>query len=99
MLCAVQIFGEILPQAVCVRYGLAIGVAFRWPVRIMMWLTSPISWPLARILDWLLGKEGANVFRRHELKVWSVRLPQARLAWHAWGIRAQVLCACVCMCT
>ena len=38
-----------------------------WLVWILMILTSPISWPLAKCLDWLLGEESA-LFRRAELR-------------------------------
>lgn len=34
-----------------------------------MWLTSPITWPLARALDWMLGKEQYTIFKRKQLKV------------------------------
>jgi hypothetical protein len=39
------------------------------PTQIFKWLTCPISWPLARMLDWLLGKETQVTFKRRELKV------------------------------
>ncbi len=58
-----------LRQAFCARHGLAIGAATAWAVRCLMALTSPVSWPMARVLDWLLGKDRAVLFRRAELKV------------------------------
>ena len=64
---AILIFGEILPQAVCKRYGLQIGAYLSWIVRIIMTLTFPISWPLGKCLDWLLGEETV-LFRRAELR-------------------------------
>jgi metal transporter CNNM len=26
-------------------------------VRLLMWCTAPVSWPIGKGLDWLLGKE------------------------------------------
>jgi len=49
--------GEIIPQAVCTRYGLAVGAYSAWVVQALMVLTSPLSYPLARLLDWVLGSE------------------------------------------
>ncbi|KAF6257370.1 hypothetical protein COO60DRAFT_1233997 [Scenedesmus sp. NREL 46B-D3] len=65
---AVLVFGEVLPQAVCSRYGLAIGYYCSWLVRALMALTSPISWPLGRLLDWLLGSQHTALYRRGQLK-------------------------------
>ena len=49
--------GEIIPQAVCTRYGLAVGAYSAWFVQVLMALTSPLSYPLSRLLDWVLGSE------------------------------------------
>jgi hypothetical protein len=49
--------GEILPQAVCSRHGLSIGGHAAPAVRVLMWLSAPVSWPIAKSLDWLLGAE------------------------------------------
>ncbi len=38
---------------------MVIGGALSWVVRALMLLTSPISWPVGRLLDWLLGAPGA----------------------------------------
>ncbi|KAF6251110.1 hypothetical protein COO60DRAFT_1275314 [Scenedesmus sp. NREL 46B-D3] len=65
---AVLVFGEILPQAVCTRYGLAIGYYCSWFVRGLMLLTSPISWPISKLLDFLLGSDHRALFRRGQLK-------------------------------
>ena len=54
-------------QAVCKRYGLEIGAYCAWLVRALMVVTAPVSWPLGKLLDYLLGEESA-LFRRQELK-------------------------------
>ena len=64
----VLMFGEIIPQAVCQRYGLAIGAFLRVPVVALMLATSPVSWPLSKVLDYVLGGTHAGLFRRAQLK-------------------------------
>ncbi|PRP80255.1 hypothetical protein PROFUN_12194 [Planoprotostelium fungivorum] len=65
---AVLLFGEIIPQAICIRFGMAVGSKTAWVVRILMWLTAPISWPLGKILDTMFGCEPAQKYQRHELR-------------------------------
>ncbi|XP_046848742.1 DUF21 domain-containing protein At4g33700-like [Xenia sp. Carnegie-2017] len=65
---AVLLFGEVLPQALCTRYGLAIGAFFSPFVRLLMLLMFIIAWPISKLLDCLLGVENATFFRRAELK-------------------------------
>ena len=36
-----------------------VGAYLAWPVRILMIITAPISWPISKLLDWLLGEESA----------------------------------------
>ncbi|XP_062120042.1 DUF21 domain-containing protein At4g14240-like [Humulus lupulus] len=64
----VLFFGEVIPQAICTRYGLAVGSNFVWLVRILMIICYPISYPIGKILDWVLGHNEA-LFRRAQLKV------------------------------
>ena len=54
----VLIAGEIIPQAVCTNRPLLIGAFFAPFIRVLMWLTSPVSYPMARLLDWILGDDG-----------------------------------------
>ncbi|CAO2838741.1 unnamed protein product [Amaranthus hypochondriacus] len=60
-------FGEIIPQSICTRYGLAVGASFVMLVRILMIVTYPISYPIGKMLDCLLGHNEA-LFRRAQLK-------------------------------
>ncbi|CAI9104193.1 OLC1v1002821C1 [Oldenlandia corymbosa var. corymbosa] len=64
----ILLFGEIIPQAVCTRYGLAIGATVTPFVRVLVWICFPIAYPISKLLDLLLGHEHRALFRRAELK-------------------------------
>ncbi|KAH7520342.1 hypothetical protein FEM48_Zijuj08G0133800 [Ziziphus jujuba var. spinosa] len=61
-------FGEIIPQAVFSRHGLAIGAAVAPFVRILVFVCFPVAYPISKLLDFLLGKGHDALFRRAELK-------------------------------
>ncbi|KAK4260220.1 hypothetical protein QN277_003364 [Acacia crassicarpa] len=64
----ILMFGEIIPQAVCSRYGLAIGAAVVPVVRVLVFICFPVAYPISKLLDFLLGKQHHALFRRAELK-------------------------------
>ncbi|ORY53136.1 DUF21-domain-containing protein [Rhizoclosmatium globosum] len=64
----VLVFGEIIPQAICARYGLRVGAIFAWPVRILIWILFVIAYPIAKLLDYILGHKDGVIYRRAELK-------------------------------
>ena len=47
--------GEIVPQALCCRYGLMIGAYSASFVMFLRRVTFPISWPISKVLDWAIG--------------------------------------------
>ncbi|GAB4826311.1 hypothetical protein Ancab_009176 [Ancistrocladus abbreviatus] len=61
-------FGEIIPQAVCSRYGLSVGAKLSVLVRLLVIVLWPISYPISKFLDWLLGKGHSALLGRSELK-------------------------------
>jgi metal transporter CNNM len=65
----IVIFGEILPQATCARYALAIGARTVWIVQIFKYLLFVITWPIAKLLDIMLGEEAATFHSQGEMSV------------------------------
>ncbi|XP_048768073.1 uncharacterized protein LOC125674817 isoform X2 [Ostrea edulis] len=66
---AVLIFGEVVPQAICTRFGLAIGATLAPVVYLLMALLFVVAWPLSKLLDCVLGHDHGTFFRRAQLKV------------------------------
>ena len=76
---------RIIPQAVSVRYGLAIGAKCAPVVLTLMYLfgmfsspslsaeslistQAPIAWPIAKLLDRILGASDTHTYKKAELK-------------------------------
>ncbi|KAI0365675.1 DUF21-domain-containing protein [Pilatotrama ljubarskyi] len=64
----IVIFSEIIPQSLCTRYGLAIGAQMAWFVRILILVIGVVSWPVAKLMELVLGPHHGIMYRRAELK-------------------------------
>ncbi len=64
----IVIFGEIIPQAVCSRHGLAIGARTIYITKFFMLVTFPLSFPISLVLDCILGEEMGNTYNRDRLR-------------------------------
>ena len=64
----ILIFGEIIPQSVCSRYGLAAGAKMADITRLCILLFFPFAFPLSKALDYLLGDEIGSVYTKKQLK-------------------------------
>jgi metal transporter CNNM len=72
ILCSVTgvlVFGEIIPQALCTGPSQnKIAVMMCPIVKLLMYLTFPISWPIAKGLDALMGEHELQRYNNDELK-------------------------------
>ena len=64
----VVIFGEIIPQAICAQFGLAVGAHTAWLVKMMMFIFYPIAWPIGKVLTLILGDHDGFTYGRAQLK-------------------------------
>ncbi|CAO3675260.1 unnamed protein product [Umbelopsis ramanniana] len=64
----IVIFGEVIPQSICVRHGLAIGARCSGMVLCLMYVMYPIAYPTALLLDYFLGESHGTVYKKAGLK-------------------------------
>lgn len=63
----IVIFGEVLPQAICARYPLQIGATVAPIFKVFMYMLYPICWPLAWLMDKVLGPEPPTRHSKFEI--------------------------------
>ena len=64
----IVVFGEIIPQALCSRHALWIGAKTNKIVWLLMMIIAVLAYPIARVLDWILGDELGTIYSTSELK-------------------------------
>ncbi|KAJ2719288.1 hypothetical protein GGI07_005305 [Coemansia sp. Benny D115] len=65
---AIVLFGEIIPQSICAHYGLTIGAMFAYPVRLLQYALAPLAYPIALLLDAVLGASHGATYKKAQLK-------------------------------
>ncbi|EZG68905.1 putative transmembrane protein [Gregarina niphandrodes] len=63
----ITIVGELIPQAICSRYGLEVCSQFVCLIYAWQFLLYPFVKPLSAGLDWVLGKELGALYSRDQL--------------------------------
>ncbi|KAH6903913.1 CBS domain-containing protein [Coprinopsis sp. MPI-PUGE-AT-0042] len=64
----IVIFAEIIPQSLFSRHGLYLGAKMAGLTRCLMFALAIIAWPVAKLLDIVIGHHRGLIYRRNELK-------------------------------
>ncbi|KAG6895234.1 hypothetical protein C0992_002456 [Termitomyces sp. T32_za158] len=62
------IFAEIIPQSIFTRHGLYLGAKLATLTKCLILVLGIIAWPVAKLLEWVLGPHHGIIYRRAELK-------------------------------
>ncbi|KAE9406864.1 DUF21-domain-containing protein [Gymnopus androsaceus JB14] len=64
----IVIFSEIIPQSLFSRHGLFLGAKMAGFTQILIYALGIIAWPVAKLLEFVLGPHHGIIYRRAELK-------------------------------
>ncbi|KAJ6602172.1 hypothetical protein B0H10DRAFT_2081154 [Mycena sp. CBHHK59/15] len=64
----IVIFAEIIPQSLFTRYGLYLGAKGAGFTRVLIYVMGVVAWPVAKLLEFVLGSHHGIIYRRAELK-------------------------------
>ncbi|KAF9466711.1 hypothetical protein BDZ94DRAFT_1186817 [Collybia nuda] len=64
----IVIFAEIIPQSLFTRHGLYLGAKMAGFTQILIYFLGIIAWPVAKLLELVLGAHHGIIYRRAELK-------------------------------
>ncbi|KAI5984545.1 hypothetical protein EDC04DRAFT_2884658 [Pisolithus marmoratus] len=64
----IVIFSEIIPQSLCTRHGLYLGAKMAGFTQALIYLLGIVAWPVAKLLEYILGPHHGIIYRRAELK-------------------------------
>ncbi|KAF7327241.1 CNNM transmembrane domain-containing protein [Mycena kentingensis (nom. inval.)] len=62
------IFAEIIPMSICTRHGLYLGAKAAPLAKGLIYTLGIVSWPVAKLLELVLGHHHGIIYRRTELK-------------------------------
>ncbi|MBI5066102.1 HlyC/CorC family transporter [Candidatus Woesearchaeota archaeon] len=65
----IVVVGEIGPQAVFAKYALKVSAKLIWLVKIFIWILFPLNYPIALVLDKVLGGELPSVYSKKEIRL------------------------------
>lgn len=74
------LFGEIIPQAAFSRHAIWVGSTFAPVMRVLMVVMLPVTYPIAFLLDKLLGEEVPTVYSKNDLMQIVSELEESELS-------------------